>query len=263
METLNISVKKTISLATKGMRIDGRKALEFRKIEIETGISKNAEGSARVRVGQTEVVAGVKMDVGEPYPDSPDAGNLIVSLELTPLSSSRYDLGPPGIGAIEIARLVDRAVRESKLIDIKKLCIKEGEKVWNVYIDIYSINDAGNVLDAAAIAAVAALQTAFMPKYDEKKEKVDYHERSDKKVPLNDLPVMITFHKIGNTIMIDPSVDEEESSSARLTLAMTEHKGKIKIHSMQKGKEDTLSIEEFSEILKNAESLFKEMQKKL
>ena len=69
MEVSNITKKRIVEYISVGKRFDNRKLLEYRDIEIESGISKNAEGSARVRIGKTEVVAGVKMDVGEPYTD--------------------------------------------------------------------------------------------------------------------------------------------------------------------------------------------------
>ena len=129
------------SLVEKGKRIDGRNLDEFRKIIIETNISKNAAGSARCKIGQTEVIVGVKFDVGEPYPDSPDEGTIIVIAELIPVASPDFELGPPSPKATELARIVDRGIRESKCIDFKKLCIKEGEKIWMAFIDIYPLND--------------------------------------------------------------------------------------------------------------------------
>ena len=77
------------------MRFDGRKLDEYRELNIETGVSKNAEGSARVKLGKTEVLVGIKMGLGEPYPDSPDKGNMMVTVELLPLSSLKYELVPP------------------------------------------------------------------------------------------------------------------------------------------------------------------------
>ena len=150
----------------EGKRFDGRGLDEFREITIETGISKNAEGSARVKVGKTEVLVGIKMDVGAPYPDSQDKGNLMVTAEFLPLSSPRIESGPPSFDSIELARVIDRGIRESKFIELEKLCIKEGEKVGTVFIDVYSINDDGNLMDAAGIGAIAALRSAKIPKYD-------------------------------------------------------------------------------------------------
>ena len=170
-------VQKTSSLTgerikkylQEGKRFDGRKLEEFRDLTIETGVSKNAEGSARVKLGNTEVLVGVKLGVGTPYPDSPNKGNLMTTAELLPLSSPRFESGPPNINSIELARVTDRGIRESKCIDFKKLCIKEGEKVWILLIDICPINDDGNLRDAAALGAIAALKDLKFPKYDEEK----------------------------------------------------------------------------------------------
>ncbi len=146
-------------------RLDGRKLLDYRKpIIVETNVSNMAEGSAMVTIGETKVVAGVKMSVGEPYPDSDDEGILITTAELLPLSSPEFLPGPPGVQATELARVVDRGIRESKMIDMKKLCIKKGELVWIVFLDIYTINEAGILIDAAALAAVIALKNAVFPK---------------------------------------------------------------------------------------------------
>ena len=39
-------------------RFDGRKKDEYREIEVETGFIKTAEGSARVKIGNTEFESG-------------------------------------------------------------------------------------------------------------------------------------------------------------------------------------------------------------
>src|SRR3989344_4561618 len=119
---VNIVREHILELLGKDIRMDNRKFDEYRKVTVEYGISpKSAEGSARVKIGKTEVLAGVKMEVGEPYQDNPDQGTIIVNAELLPMSSPEFESGPPGISAIEMARIVDRAIRESKALDFKKL----------------------------------------------------------------------------------------------------------------------------------------------
>jgi len=68
----------------EGKRFDLRGNEEFREISIEKNVSEKAEGSVRVRIGKTEVLVGVKMSVGEPYPDSANKGKL-VRQDLSPL----------------------------------------------------------------------------------------------------------------------------------------------------------------------------------
>jgi len=247
MKTPRITAERIREYLSQGRRFDGRKPGEFRDVTIETGISNKAEGSARVRIGKTEVLVGIKMDVAEPYPDSPNKGNLMVTSELLPLSSSRFESGPPKFPAIELGRLIDRAIRESKFVDFEKLCIKEGEKVWQVFIDIYSINDDGNLVDAAGIGALAALKVAKFPKYDEEEGKVVYGEYTDKSVPLSkETPIVTTIYKIGESLVVDPTLEEEDVCEARVVIGGTTDGT---IFSMQKGDAKEISIGEMNKIL--------------
>jgi len=256
------SNKKYItSLIEKDLRIDGRPLDKYRDITVEYGISsKSAEGSAKVTVGETIVVAGVKFEVGDPFPDKPDEGTIIVNAELLPLSSPEFESGPPDVQSIELARVVDRGIRESNALDFKKLCIKPGEKVWLVFIDVYPINDAGNLFDAAALAAFAAVKDARFPKYDEASDKILYDERTDKKLPLNNLPVACTVIKINGKFLVDPLSEEEEVMDARLTVASLENGN---ICAMQKGGFKPLSASDVSKMVDLALEKAKELRKLL
>jgi exosome complex component RRP42 len=212
--------KYTISLLEKGKRSDGRGLHDYREpISVTYGVSKTAEGSAQVQIGDTIVIAGVKMSIGAPYPDTPDQGGIMVNVELYPLSSSAYEPGPPRIDAIELARVVDRGIRESKSIDLKGLCVEKGEKVWTVGIDIVTINDAGNIYDASGLAAIAALKDATFPTYED--GKLDYKKSSGRKLNLSKEPISVTVLKINNSYIVDPSADEWHTYDARLTVAST------------------------------------------
>ena len=212
--------KHLLNTLNLNLRYDGRKLDEYRKIVVETNCVKNAEGSARVKIGNTEVIAGVKMAIEKPYPDTPDEGMLMVGAELLPMSNPDFELGPPGIQAIELARVVDRAIRESKIVDMKKLAITPGEKVWGLSIDIVTINDEGNLFDASALAAIAALKDTRFPEYDG--TKIDYKKRTDKKLPIKKIPISVTVLKIGDKLLLDPTNEEEQILDSRLTVATTE-----------------------------------------
>jgi len=258
--TSDVTGERIKQYLAKGKRFDDRKLDEFRDIEIEVGISKKAEGSCRVKIGKTEVLVGVKMGLGTPYADNPDKGNLMTTAELTPLSSPRFESGPPKFEAIELSRVIDRGIRESKVIDFEKLCIKEGEKVWTVFVDIYSMNDDGNLMDAAGIGAVVALKNARMPKYDEKKGVIVYGEMTDEKLPLSkDIPLAITAHKIGDSIIVDPTLEEEDLSEARVTVGFSDGI----ISSMQKGNSAPLTPEEFEKVFGIVEIAWKDIFKKI
>jgi len=255
MEVSELTKRRIIEYLNEGKRFDNREMLEYRPILIETGISKNAEGSSRVKIGNTEVVVGVKVDLAEPYTDSPEEGAMMVTAEFNPLASDKFESGPPSAAAIELARIVDRGIRESGFIDFKKLCIKKGEAVWCIFIDIYPINHDGNLIDAAALAAVAALKSAVFPEYNKEENKVLYGELTNKKLPLSEsMPLTMTFHKIGSNLVLDPVLEEEEAADARLSIAFSksEKKKDLTINAIQKGGAASLSDEEIDNILENS-----------
>ncbi len=246
------------SVLEKKDRVDGRKFNEFRKVQISNDVSNKAEGSARVKIGDTEVIAGIKMDVGEPYPDSQDKGNLIVGAELLPLSSPKFLPGPPGAEAIELARIVDRGIRESGMIDLQKLCIRKGELVWNIIIDIFTINDDGNLIDASALAAIAALKNAVLPKLVD--DKVQFGEFTKTKVPLKFIPLTCTVYKIGEHLILDADKTEEEAVDGRISLSISESGN---IHAVQKGGVAGFTIDEVDKSITLAKKAVEKIRKEL
>jgi len=242
----------------QSLRFDGRKPFDWRKIEVEYGISKNAEGSARVKFGDTEVFAGIKMSIGKPYPDRPEEGALMVDAELSPMSSPEFETGPPDIKAIELARVVDRGIREAKTIDMKKLCLEKGEKAWMISIDVVTINDAGNLLDASSLAALAALKNTKIPRLEG--NEVKYGELTDEALPLTKEPIAVTVLKIGNHFIVDPLVEEEEAFEAKLTVTTTDGI----ICAMQKGGDGVLTVGDIEKMIdigmKKAEEIRKHLK---
>lgn len=220
------------NLLSKGERIDGRAFDEFRDIEIEVGVvPAKAEGSALVRVGDTSAVAGVKVLVGEPFEDNPDEGFVMVTAEMSPIASPLFELGPPKEDAIELARVVDRGVRESETVDVKKLCIKEGKKVYTIFVDVYPLEYDGNLIDVSSIAVNAALATTKFPEYVIEDSKL---VKTDKiiPVPMKNMAIEITHSKIGEHLVVDPTLKEEMVQNTRLTIAVDENDN---MTAMQKG----------------------------
>ena len=260
------------SLAEQGKRADGRRLDEYRNIEIETNIISKAEGSARVKIGNTQVITGIKMDAGEPYSDSPESGVMTTAAELIPLASPDFESGPPRENAIELARVVDRGIRESEVIGLDKLCIEPGEKVWIVFIDIHIIDYDGNLFDAASLAALAALMTTKVPverlkpaleklqeKFPSIKNYLDEHP-TDYPLPLKTPPVSCTSVKYNGAVVMDPSLDEEEIAEVRLTVA-TDENGDIR--AMQKGLKGSFTTEEIKKVIKASIDNGKEIRRQL
>jgi exosome complex component RRP42 len=247
------SVKRDyiIDLAKQGKRIDGRELDQYREVSVEVGPIKSANGSAQVRIGNTRVLVGVKIERAEPFPDTPETGVLIVNAELRPLASPSFELGPPREEAIELARVVDRGIRESEAIDLEKLGIKPGEEVWAVFVDIHVLDHDGNLIDASALAAIAALLNVKPPE-DE--------AWSLEKFPIRKSPVAVTISRINDKLMVDPCLDEETVMDARLTIATTEDGS---ICAMHKGGVGYLSREQIEQAYQLARTKADELRQHL
>ncbi len=244
-----------LELLEKGRRIDGRKFDEFREIRIEENVVQKAEGSASVWLGETRVIAGVKLELGTPYADSPDQGVLIVNAEFTPLASPDFEPGPPGEDAIELARVVDRGIRESECIELEKLCITPGEKVWCIFVDISILNHQGNLLDASALASLVALRNTRIPKLEDDKIIRGEYEG---KLPVRYKPINISVAKIGNALLIDPNFEEEKVVESKVSISVRDDD---KICAIQKQGSKEISFEEMDKIFDLALEKSKEIRK--
>lgn len=264
METSNLTKEYLIKMLSEDKRFDGRKLLEHRELSVSYEVSNKAEGSARVKLGKTEVLVGVKLAPGTPYPDSMDKGNLVVSGDLLPMASPRFESGPPEFNAIELPRLIDRAIRESGMIDMKKLVIKEGEKVWTVYIDIYPVNDDGNLIDAACIATIAALKKTMLPVLD-KDGRIDSEKEGKESFPISKetAPISFSFFKIGSSLIVDPTREEEEAADSRITFGLSKWNSEYMINSAQKNGETPFTRQEIEKIAEILPKKFDEINEKL
>ncbi|MEM2376128.1 MAG: exosome complex component Rrp42, partial [Sulfolobales archaeon] len=144
-----------ISMLAKGLRPNGRRIDELRPITIIKDYIPNADGSALVKLGNTQVLVGIKLELGAPFSDTPNEGNLMVNAEFMPTASPVFEPGPPDENAIELSRVIDRGIRESRAVDLSKLAIVPGRKVWNIWVDIYVLDHDGNLVDASSIGTLA------------------------------------------------------------------------------------------------------------
>ena len=252
-----VKQKRIAQLLAKGKRLDGRGLTDYREIQIETGLIERAEGSARVRLGKTEVLVGTKIEIGEPFSDVPNEGVLTVNAELVPLASPTFEPGPPDENAIELARVVDRGIRESKAIALEDLCLIPGKKVFIVFIDIYVLNHDGNLIDASALASLAALMNTKIFNYEIENGEVKI-KSGYKQLPIRNYPIAVTFAKINNQLVVDPWLEEENVMNARLTITL-EKDGKI--CAMQKGGSGCFTTKQILEAVKIASEKAKELRK--
>ena len=212
-----------LSLLEKDTRLDGRRLDEYREVVIAPGVIPKAEGSALAKIGSTTAIAGVKIGVGTPFPDTPDEGVLTVNVEFVPLASPTLEPGPPDENAIEIARVIDRCLREIRAVDIGKLVIIPGEKVYIIWLDIYILDHDGNVLDASMLAGMAALLNTKLPKVEiDEKKNVKIVREETTPLPINHKVVTVSIAKIGNKLIVDPNLDEDDIIDAKITIGVSD-----------------------------------------
>ncbi|MGB9817401.1 MAG: exosome complex protein Rrp42 [Desulfurococcaceae archaeon] len=216
-------IEYIVKLLKRGERIDNRGLLDYRPISVILNPIEKAEGSALVRLGKTQVLVGVKLDLGAPFRDRPSEGVLQVHAEFVPLASPSFEPGPPDENAIELARVVDRSIREPKVIKLDELVIEPERTVWVVYNDIYLVDHAGNAIDASMLASMLALATTKIPSLT----KTEQGYRIDKKIKERNLPIStlvatVTMAIIGDVIIVDPTLEEETISDSILTIAVDE-----------------------------------------
>lgn len=225
---------------SKGKRLDGRDLDQIRPIEIEVGLIKKANGSARVKLGNTEVVAGVKVETGEPFEGLENKGALILSAEVLPTASPYIEPGPPDEETVELARVVDRGIRESEMLDLTKLVLISGEIVYVIFVDCSVINADGNLFDATSYAVVSALLNSKLPVFEIRDRKVvDTGEKQNP--PITTLPVSITAVRIGDSIILDPTAEEEACMDSRITITTNSDHN---FAAIQKGSTGAFTVEQ-------------------
>jgi len=253
-----IRQRQIADLIAGGKRLDERGLTDYREIKVDTGFIAKAEGSALVHIGRTEVLSGIKIELGEPFADRPNDGVLTVNSEFVPLASPEFEAGPPREESIELARVVDRGIRESKAIDLEKLCIVPGKTVFVVFVDVYVLNHDGNLIDTAALASLAALVNAKIFNYKLKEDGEVEIVPGLTQLPVKNHPIAITFARIDDKLVVDPWLDEEKVMDTRLTVTF-EKDGKI--CAMQKGGRGVLTKDQILEAITIGKQKAEELRK--
>ncbi|XP_045807947.1 exosome complex component RRP45A-like isoform X2 [Trifolium pratense] len=207
------------------LRVDGRGPLEYRKLSIKFG---KDDGSAEVQLGETRVMSFVSAQLVQPYKDRPNEGTLSIFTEFSPMADPSFEPGRPGESAVELGRIIDRGLRESRAIDTESLCILSAKLVWAIRIDIHILDNAGNLVDAANIAALASLLTFRRPECSlggEDGQQVVVHPpevREPLPLILHHLPVAVTFGFFSNEnlVVLDPTYHEEAVMTGRMTATL-------------------------------------------
>ncbi|XP_015875722.3 exosome complex component RRP45A isoform X1 [Ziziphus jujuba] len=223
---LTVNEKKFIETALQSdLRIDGRRPFDYRKVTIKFG---KEDGSAEVQLGHTHVMAFVTAQLVQPYRDRPNEGTLAIYTEFSPMADPSFEPGRPGESAVELGRVIDRGLRESRAVDTESLCVLSGKLVWAIRVDLHILDNGGNLVDAANIAALAALLTFRRPDCslggEDGQEVIVHPPEVREPLPLiiHHLPIAVSFAFFGNEsgMVIDPTHHEEAVMCGRMTATL-------------------------------------------
>lgn len=209
------------------LRVDGRPRLSYRPILVETGLVSNASGSARLRLANSDVLVGVKVELDTPAPDRPSEGRLEFFVDCSANATPEFEGRGGEDLANEISRFLHRAYSAGAL-NLGDLCVLPGQQCWVLYIDILILECGGNLFDAVSLAVKAALHSTRIPSVrvaamdgGEPELELSDDPFDTKRIDTINAPCIVTLSKIGNHFVIDPTVEEESCSSASLLVSVT------------------------------------------
>lgn len=169
-------------------RPDGRALHAIRPTSIQTQILKrNTFGSAFVSLdSSTQVIAATSLLVCKPLPLAPNKGFVEISLNIGPVSHSKYNHSQrfisssnnqfisPDLTYHESQKSIESwltrtllgsksSSTSSQIIDLDSLCIEPSKFVFKIKISLQVINHDGNLQDACFLAMIAALRDTVLP----------------------------------------------------------------------------------------------------
>ncbi|VAI88098.1 hypothetical protein VPH35_129618 [Triticum aestivum] len=202
------------------LRADGRTRLQFRALTVETGIIPQANGSARVRMGATEVIASVKAELGKPTILHPDKGKVSIYVDCSPTAAPMFE----GRGSEELSAELSVALQRCLLGG------KSGAACWDLYIDGLVVSSDGNLLDALAAAIKVALSDTGIPKVNvslnnetDGEPEVDISDEEFLQFDTSGVPVIITLTKVGKHYIVDATSEEESQMSSAVSVSVNSH----------------------------------------
>ncbi|KAF8529878.1 ribosomal protein S5 domain 2-type protein [Gautieria morchelliformis] len=145
-------------------RADGRALLDYRALRLTTGVAALANGSARLTLGGTTILAACKLEIEdiEHAIDATDGRRISCAVSCSPAAYPHH--APAALDELQhdLAHLLNAALAHAALRPAN-LTVLPGRKAWLLSLDCVVLADAGNVHDALFLAARAALCDTRVP----------------------------------------------------------------------------------------------------
>ncbi|KHJ93137.1 prefoldin, alpha subunit [Oesophagostomum dentatum] len=200
----------------ENQRLDGRTLSDFRQVKLVVG----AEFSATLT---------------EPRATRPNKGFVAVDVDMSPMGNPANEHNRLGERGLELTRMLELVLRDSRCIDVESLCIRAHKEVWKLRVDVRVLDDDGALLDCASVAAVAALYHFRRPNVTVQPNHTIIHSEYEQAlVPLNiyHMPICVSFGftKTGNYVVIDPTDKESQCLYGCLVIACNKRREVCALH---------------------------------
>ncbi|CAJ1958710.1 unnamed protein product [Cylindrotheca closterium] len=231
-------------------RPDGRMFSQARPTQTVSSLLKHSAGSALVKQGDTKVLTAISIEIGQPAPEFPDHGDVMVSVSSTTTSTASASTLQP--------RFYDRlqAWLQRMLDDLlpPKLNLLTGKACIRLVVSVMILQDAGNLMDASLLSCMAAWKNTTLPTMDhlmESEGRLWWKENLMSSVSNSDTTTTTTTqsaseqskeYRISLTMgivrdaksdsikfLVDPSSEEEKHTDGELTLVVELQSRKIQV----------------------------------
>jgi exosome complex component RRP42 len=142
---------------------------------------------------------------------------------------------------------------------LSKLALIPGKIVYTIFVDCSIINSDGNLLDATSYAVVAALLTSKFPVFEVQNDRV-VDTGNVMPPPLTTIPISVTAVRIGDSVLLDPTMEEEACMDARITIT-TQSDGSLV--AIQKGYTGPFAINQILQAVETARNKGEENRSKI
>jgi len=206
------------------MRSDGRGLDRLRRINIQRGYIKYAEGSCQIELGNTRVICTATVDESVPsFLKGSGSGWVTAEYGMLPRSCQTRILRDKTSGRnYEIQRLIGRSLRA--VVDMKSL----GERT--IWIDCDVIQGDGGTRTASITGSFIALVDAL---YKIKKQGLIF------KLPIKDFVAATSVGIINNNFLLDLTFEEDSKADVDMNIVMTGKGEFIEIQGTAEGKSYT------------------------
>ena len=222
---------------------DGRALFEFRDTSVAKGNLGTCLGSSFVKIGSTKVICGIKGEI-EPQNESE---LLKITVEMSSVAHGDLKGVHSHADGLFIKQKLSSLLQD--VVDRSQLTLEKDKKKWclYLYVDVYCLDDDGNVFDAASksfqlcllkphvfffalvLSSVAALSNVKLPtlSYNERtKQFVQSQNENGDILRLGDLPFAASFALFEKWIIADPTHEEEDVCGALFHVVL-DTKGKL------------------------------------